>query len=133
MKSGSASAKPELKVAIYIGAGVSALLALVPYLNRFFPVSYVLGPFAAVWFAIRLRRQTLDVTDGARAGFMSAFYGMIAASAIYDIGWHFFHEQLWQVRNMYRLLPLLAERGQETGSALDWYFFMLQLTIIAII
>ena len=133
MKSGAALAKSELKPAIYVGAAVSALVALMPYLNRVPVVSCILGPFAAIWYAIRARRQSLDYTAGANLGFLSAFYGLIAASALYDIGWHFFHEQLWRVRNMYRLLPLLAEKGQQTNSALDWYIFMFQLTVVAII
>ena len=58
---------------------------------------------------------------------------MIVASALYDIAWHFFHEQLWQLHNAYKLLPLLAGKGQDISTPFEWYLFMFQITIGAII
>jgi len=125
------SDRPALKPAIYFGAGVSAFVPFVPYVHPLF--AFVLGPLAGVWFETRWRSRQLSFTQGAEIGFFSAFYGVLAASAIYDIAWHFFHEQLWRLNNAYRLLPLLAGKGQESSSPLEWYVFMLQLTLIAII
>ncbi len=108
-------------------------MALLPYVNNLFLTVYVLGPLAGVWFAIRGRGQQLSFTEGAEVGFLSAFYGVLAASALYDIVWHFFHEQLWRMQNAYRLLPLLAGQGQDAATPFAWYLFMLQMAIGAII
>ena len=43
----------DLKPGIYVGAGVSALLLLLPYVNLVFLPAYVLGPLAGVWFELR--------------------------------------------------------------------------------
>ena len=39
----------DLRPGIYVGAGVSALLLLLPYVNLVFLPAYVLGPLAGVW------------------------------------------------------------------------------------
>jgi len=59
----------DLKPGIYVGAGVSALLLLLPYVNLIFLPAYVLGPLAGVWFELRRCEQRLDFTQGARLGF----------------------------------------------------------------
>jgi hypothetical protein len=120
-------------MATYVGAAVSALMALLPYVNKLFLTVYVIGPLAGVWFATRKNPRTVTFAEGAEIGFLSAFYGVIVASALYDIAWHFFHEQLWQLHNAYKLLPLLAGKGQDTSTPFQWYLFMLQLTIGAIV
>ena len=123
----------ELKAAIYVGAAVSALMALLPYVNKLFLTVYVLGPLAGVWFATKRSARPVSFTEGAEIGFLSAFYGVIAASALYDIAWHFFNEQLWQLHNAYKLLPLLAGKGQDTSTPFQWYLFMFQVTLNAIV
>jgi len=62
-----------------------ALIALLPYVGDFFLTAYVAGALAAVWFAIRRRRENLSFKDGANLGFLSGFYGALVASAIYDL------------------------------------------------
>jgi hypothetical protein len=133
VKAASKARRHQLKSAIYLGAGVSAVFALTPYVNKLFLTVYVLGPLAGVWFASKKLNRPLTYTDGAEIGFLSAFYGVMAASAIYDIAWHFFQEQLWRMQNAYRLLPLLAGKGQDTATPFEWYLFMFQLTIGAIV
>jgi hypothetical protein len=112
VKGSSVARRQEFKHAIYFGAAVSALMALLPYVNKLFLTVYVLGPLAGVWFATR--KITVTFAEGAEVCFLSAFYGVLAASALYDIAWQFFHEQLWRFQNAYRLLPLLAGKGQNT-------------------
>ena len=108
------SDRPALKPAIYFGAGVSAFVPFVSYVHPLF--AFVLGPLAGVWFETRWRSRQLSFTQGAEIGFFSAFYGVLAASAIYDIAWHFFHEQLfaWIYNLFFRLLKLLKIRAFHT-------------------
>ena len=108
-------------------------MALLPYVNKLFLTVYVLGPLAGVWFATRKTTRPVTFSEGAEIGFLSAFYGVIVASALYDIAWQFFDEQLWQLRNTYKLLPLLAGKGQDTSTPFQWYLFILQITLSAII
>lgn len=101
----------DLKRAICVGAGVSALLLLLPYVNAVFLPAYILGPLAGVWFELRCRERRLDFAQGARLGFCSAFYGTVAALALNEVAVRFFREQLWRFENIYRLPPLLASKG----------------------
>jgi hypothetical protein len=122
----------DLKPGIYVGAGVSALLLLLPYVNLVFLPAYVLGPLAGVWFELRRCEQRLDFTQGARLGFYSAFYGTVAAIALNQVALRFLHEQLWRFENIYRLPPLLASKGLDSDSPSGWYVWMIEIVIIAI-
>jgi hypothetical protein len=122
----------DLKPAIYVGAAVSTLLLLLPYVNLIFLPSYLLGPLAAVGFELRHRERSLDFTQGARLGFCSAFYGSVAAIALNEITARVWHEQLWRFENLYRLPPLLAGKGLESDSPSGWYALMAQLVVTAI-
>jgi hypothetical protein len=133
MNPGSASDRHEFRVATYVGAAVTAIIAFVSHPDWLFFLPYLLGPLAGVLFATRYRRQKPDFTNGATIGFFSVFYGMIAAVGLGNIASHFVREQLWQVQNIYRILPLVASKGIETNTVADWYSFMLEITLIAII
>ena len=62
-----------------MGTIVAAAVALLPYLNDFFITAYLAGAFAAVWFAIKVRRMRINFNEGAQLGFLSGFYGLLAA------------------------------------------------------
>lgn len=135
MKNGDSAgpATINLKPGIYVGAAISALFLLLPYVNRLVIPAYLLGPLAATWFMIGRRAQPLDYKQGAQLGFCSAFYGAIAAVCIDTVAAHFLREQLWRFQNLYRIPPLLAGKGLESDSPLGWYLLMGELTVIAIV
>ena len=122
----------DLKPGIYVGAGVSALLLLLPYVNLVFLPAYVLGPLAGVWFELRRRERHLDFTQGAQLGFYSAFYGTVAAIALNQVAVRFLHEQLWRFENIYRLPPLLASKGLDSDTPSGWYLWIVEIVIIVI-
>ena len=104
----SGAAKVDLKPGIYVGAAISALLLLLPYVNVVFLPAYILGPLAGIWFELRRRKQRLDFKQGTLLGFYSTFYGTIAAIVFSQVAMRIVHEQLWRFENIYRLPPLLA-------------------------
>jgi hypothetical protein len=132
MVKGASAAKVDLKPGIYVGASISALLLLLPYVKLVFLPAYILGPLAGVWFELRRRSARLNFTQGSMLGFYSAFYGTLAAIACEQISERFFHEQLWRLENIYRLPPLLAGKGLEIDSPTGWYLLMFQIVIIVI-
>jgi hypothetical protein len=129
------SRAPEihLKPGIYVGAAVTALLLLLPYVNVVFVPAYILGPLAGVWFELRRRERRLDFTQGALLGFYSTFYGTIAADVFSRVAVRIVHEQLWRFENIYLLWPLLASKGLDSDTPHGWYLLMFQLTFIAIL
>lgn len=128
----SSAAKVNLKPGIYVGAAVSALLLLLPYVNVVFVPAYILGPLAGVWFELRRRERRLDFKQGALLGFYSTFYGTIAAVVFSQVAVRFVNEQLWRFENIYRLPPLLASKGLDSDSPTGWYLLMIEITVIAI-
>jgi hypothetical protein len=128
----SSDAKVDLKPGIYVGAAMSAVLLLLPYVKTVFVPAYVLGPLAGVWFERWRRSLHLSFSHGATLGFHSAFYGTLTAIALNHIVTRFFPEQLWRFENIYRLPPLLAAKGLESDSANEWYQFLFQVTVVAI-
>lgn len=126
------SSKVDLKPGIYVGASISALLLLLPYLKLIFVPAYVFGPLAGALFELRRRSRHLNFTQGGLLGFYSAFYGTLAAIALDQMATRFLHEQLWRFENIYRLPPLLASKGLDFDTPGGWYLFMLQIAIIAI-
>ena len=128
----SSDAKADLKPGIYIGAGISALLLLLPYVKEFFLPAFVLGPLAGVWFELRRRSRHLNLRHGTMLGFYSAFYGTLVAFAFDQIAQRILHEQLWRFENIYRLPPLLAGKGLDSDTPTGWYQLLFQITIVAI-
>lgn len=128
----SSAEKVDLKPGIYVGAAVSALLLLLPYVNVVFVPAYILGPLAGVWFELRRRERRLDFKLGALLGFYSTFYGTIAAVVFSQIAVRIVHEQLWRFENIYRLPPLLASKGLDSDSPSGWYLLMIEIAVIAI-
>jgi hypothetical protein len=122
----------NLKPGIYFGAGISALLLLLPYLGTLFVPAFILGPIAGVWFEIWRNRCRLNVTQGALIGFQSAFYGAIAAIAADQIASRIFHEQLWRLDKLYQLPPLIAGSGLNSDTPAGWYLLMFQVVLLAI-
>ena len=124
--------KTAVQSATRIGTAVTAVIALLPYVRDFFITAYVAGALAAVWFAIRIRHSTLSFGDGAKLGFLSGFYGLLAASAIYDLFWQVFHYQLWKIQNADRMVTLFAGMVHDAFSPSVWLMITLQIITAAI-
>src|SRR3984893_10519679 len=101
-------------------------------MNDFFIVAYLLGAFAAVRYAVRKRKGILTLTDGAQLGFLSGFYGMLAASAIYDVVWQFLHYELWEIRNAHRLWSIFAGMLHDAVTPSAWILITFQIIVAAI-
>ena len=91
--------KPDTEAALYAGAIATGVVALLPYVNVLIFPCYVIGPVVAVWFAVSKRAQSLTSKQAAKLGFLSAFFGSMAAVVLADIIWQFFDYQLWQRQN----------------------------------
>lgn len=124
--------KLDLRRCICVGTSVTAAIALLPYVSDFFITAYVTGAFAAVWFAIRKQRQLLTFKDGADLGFRSGFYGLLAASTIYDVIWQFCHYQLWQIQNADRMVAMLGGMVHDVFSPAAWIVITFQIITVAI-
>jgi hypothetical protein len=120
------------KDAVQVGASLTAVVALLPWMNDFFIVAYLLGAFAAVRSAARKRKEILSLTDGAQLGFLSGFYGLLAASAIYDVVWHFFQYQLWEIRNVDRLWSIFTGMLHDAVTPSAWIVITFQIIVAAI-
>lgn len=124
--------RPAVKSAVRFGTAVTALIALLPYISDFFLTAYVAGALAAVWFAIRMRHETLSFKDGAQLGFLSGFYGLLAASTVYDLIWQILHYQLWRIQNADRMISLLSHILRDALNPSVWLFVTLQIVTAAI-
>jgi hypothetical protein len=67
------SDRHQFKGAIYVGAAVSAVMALLPYVNKLFLTVYVLGPLAGVWFAPEGAQNRSTLPKAPRLGFSALF------------------------------------------------------------
>jgi disulfide bond formation protein DsbB len=121
-----------LRSATRVGTIVAAVIALLPYLNDFFITAYLAGAFAAVWFAIRIRHASIHFKEGAQLGFLSGFYGLLAASGIYDFVWQTLHYRLWKVENAERTFALLGEMLENLFRPSFWLLLGLQIILAAI-
>lgn len=124
--------KTAVQSAARVGTAVTAVIALLPYISDFFITAYVAGALAAVWFAVRVRHDRLSFKGGAQLGFLSGFYGLLVASAIYDVIWQIFHYQLWQIRNADRMVTLFTDMVQDAFSPSVWLMITLQIVTAAI-
>jgi hypothetical protein len=124
--------KTAVQSATRVGTAVTAVIALLPYISDFFITAYVAGALAAVWFTVRIRHERLSSKDGAQLGFAGGFYGLLAASAIYDVIWQIFHYQLWQIQNADRMVALFADMVHDAFSPSVWFLFTLQIVTAAI-
>lgn len=137
--------KPELEPAIYAGAIAAAVVSLLPYINVFLITAYVIGALVAVWFAVRKRNQRLSYADGAKLGFLSVFFGTMAAAVVFDIIWQFFDYQLWQKQNGALMLAIFRRivspstadtmsvaMAQNADKPFAWYMFLVQLLAAAV-
>ena len=124
--------KTAVGSAIRVGTAVTAVIALLPYVSDFFLTAYVVGALAAVWFAIRIRHASLSFKEGAQLGFHSSFYGLLVASAIYDVVWEIFHYQLWRIQNADRIMALFTDKVHDAFTPSIWFLITLQIVIAAI-
>ena len=115
-----------------VGTIVAAAIALLPYLNDFFITAYLAGAFASVWFAVRVRHALISLKDGAQLGFLSGFYGLLAASGIYDFVWQLLQYRLWKIENADRTFRLLAEALENLFRPSFWLLLILQIVLAAI-
>jgi hypothetical protein len=126
------AAKVDCRRCILVGSSVTAVVALLPFLSDFFITAYVMGAFAAVWFSIRRQRHLLTFKDGADIGFRSGFYGLLAASTIYDVIWQFCHYQLWKIQNADRMVAMLGGMVRDAFSPAAWIVITFQIITVAI-
>jgi hypothetical protein len=122
----------SLQSATRIGTIVSAAIALLPFIGDLFITAYLVGAFAAVWFAIRIRRTSLVFKEGAQLGFLSGFYGVLAATGIYDFLWQILHFRLWKIENADRIFALLGVLLSNIFRPTIWLLFILQIVLAAI-
>ncbi len=132
--------KPELEPSIYAGAIATFVVSLLPYINDFILPAYIAGGFVATWHALRKRHQILTYKNSAKLGFLSTFFGALAAAVVFDIIWQFFDFQLWQKQNGDLMIAIFrtfaspatvdamsAGMAQNAGKPFAWYFIILQL------
>ena len=120
------------KAPVCLGGAVTACVALIPRMRGFAIFGLILGPMVAVWFGNRARRETMDASDGANIGFRSVFYGLLAASTIYDVIWHVFGYQLWRLENLDRLVRWVGEMMRDAISPVSWIVITIQIIVAAI-
>lgn len=125
--------KPDHKWPRYIGAGVTAVLVLLPYVSDLVIVAFVLGAFAAVWFAVKRQQETLTYNDAAELGFYSGFCGLIAAGAIYGGIWKFFHYELWQLKRVDHWVSMVGDMIRDAFNPAIWVIITIQLIVFAIL
>lgn len=111
---------------------MTALIALLPWLRDFFVTAYVAGALAAVWFAVRMGLDKLSFKDGAQLGFLSGFYGLLTASAVYDLIWQVFHYQLWRIQNADSMIAFFSDMLHDAFNPSAWLLLTLQIVIAAI-
>jgi hypothetical protein len=106
---------------------------------------YVIGAIVAVWFAISKRAQLLTSKESAKLGFLSAFFGSMAAVVIADIIWQFLDYQLWQRQNAQFMIAIFraissqatvdavsTAMEQNAGKPFAWYMIIAQVIVNAI-
>ncbi len=133
MPSSPREPRDSLRLGIHVGAAVTALLLISPYVQAVVAPAYILGPIVGTWILIWHRGQSLDYSDGARVGFLSSFYGSVAAIALHHLARRAEELEIWSIENLYLLPPLLADLGLEGESVGDWYLWMAQLVILTIV
>jgi succinate dehydrogenase/fumarate reductase cytochrome b subunit len=137
--------KPDLERAIFAGAIAAGVVSLLPYVNIFLVTAYVVGALVAVWFAVKKQGQTLSYKEGAKLGFLSVFFGVTAAAAIFDLIWQISGYQLWQKQNAAMMLGLFrvfasastvdtisVAMSQNAEKPFAWYVFLVQVIAGAI-
>lgn len=125
---------------MFAGAIAAAIVSLLPYVNVFLITAYVIGALVAVWFAVRKQNQTLSYKDGAKLGFWSVFFGVIAAAALFDLIWQLSGYQLWQKQNSAMMLAIFrsfassstvdimsAKMAENAEKPFAWYIFLVQV------
>ena len=117
---------------VRVGTAVTAIIAVLPWLSDFFITAYVLGALAGVWFAVRWQDQEVTFKEGARIGYLSGFYGLLAASGIYDLVWQLLHYPLWEIANAERLLTFCAGLVGDMFHLSFWLLLTLQILVVAI-
>ena len=145
MTSAVGEQKSDTEAALYAGAIATGVVALLPYVNVLIFPCYVIGPIVAVWFAVSKRAQSLTSKEAAKLGFLSAFFGSMAAVVIADIIWQFFDYQLWQRQNAQLMIAIFRSFAsqstvdavstameQNVGKPFAWYMIIVQAIINAI-
>jgi hypothetical protein len=111
---------------------VAAAIALLRHLSDFFITAYLAGAFAAVWVAIKIHHTLINFKEGAQLGFLSGFYGLLAASGIYDFVWQLLQYRLWKIENIDRTFRLLGEALGNLFHPSFWLLLILQILLAAI-
>jgi hypothetical protein len=145
MSNDQSAVPSQMENPLYVGAIATAVVGLLPYVNVFILPPYLIGAFAAVWYAVRERGRPLLYKEGAKLGFICPFLGLMVAAVLGDLIWLFFDYQLWQRQNSQLMLALFAsfmrpvtldavrdQFAQQAVKPFQWYIFLLQLVLGAI-
>ena len=137
--------KANAERAIYAGAIATAVVALLPYINVLLFPAYAIGAAVGVWFAVKKLSQALTPKQAAKLGFLSAFFGSMAAVVLADMIWMFFDYQLWERQNAQFMIAIFRSlASQETVDAMStameqnagkpfaWYMIIVQVIVNAI-
>lgn len=137
--------KPDFESAIYTGAIVTAVIALLPYVNVFIIPAFVIGAVITIRAAVARVRRPLELREGAKIGFFATFIGSLASAILVDIIWQFFDYQLWQKQNAQLMLGIFHSFAspetldkmtiafeQSAAKSFAWYMIIVQLLSCAI-
>lgn len=132
--------KPDYESAIYFGAAATAVIALLPYINLFGLPALIVGAAVAVIKAVGILRRPVELREGAKLGFLSTWFGQLAAVLLVDVIWQFFDYQLWAKENgaatlaIFRVFSSPATMDKITASfeqaaarSFAWYMIIFQL------
>ena len=137
--------KPDFESAIYTGAIVTAVVAMLPYVNVFIIPAFVIGGIVTVRKAVARVCRPLELREGAKLGFLATFLGALGSAVVVDIIWQFFDYQLWQRQNAQLMLGIFHSFAspetldkmtiafeQSAAKSFAWYMIIVQLLSCAI-
>lgn len=146
MSNTAVTVKPDVEKALYVGAIVTFVLSVLPYITACVFPSYVAGAAVAVWYAVSRQNQTLGPKDGAKLGFLSTALGTAAAAILVDLIWQIFDYQLWHQQNGDFMISIFRSfasdqtidamrdsMAQQAAKSFAWYIIVIQIIGIAIL
>jgi hypothetical protein len=132
MKDASKTETRRGRYPVFFGATLTALIALIRVTSAFVVLGMILGPLTAVWTANRMAWSSVDLGEGANIGFRTTFYGLLAASTIYEIISHVLGYQLWKLENLDRLFAWFAGMMRDAISPSYWIVTTIQIIVTAV-
>lgn len=94
--------------AIYVGAMVTTLFTLTPYLSALAFPGYLAGAAVAVWYRASVQRKAMVPKEAAKAGLYSSFLGGAVAVVIFDVIWQIWDYQIGERQNSQLILAIMG-------------------------